>query len=140
MSLAPEDYDEIQSLLLANSLMLADPGGQMKLLYPGNGGRVFAVNGGRSASVAVRTVERGGATDVSQVPGPSIDEPRKRAVPGMTYERSSLGGRTAIKVTFVGEGTNETRYYLLENGREFHVTLSGTSPDLAKIAESIRFR
>ncbi len=57
----------------------------------------------------------------------------------MTYERSVLGGRTAIKVTFAREGIQETRFYLLENGREFQFTLSGTSPELASIIESIRF-
>lgn len=136
---ALDDYPQVQTVLTTRNLMLMDPAGQTKLLVPGNGGRLLAVDAGDTASVAVRTVVGTGSTDASQVPGPSIDEPVRRNAPGMTYERSVLGGRTAIKVTFTREGIQETRFYLLENGREFQFTLSGTTPELASIVESIRF-
>ena len=136
---ALDDYPEVETVLTSKPLMLMDPRGQTKLLVPGNGGRLLAVDAADTASVAVRTVVGTGSTDASQVPGPSIDEPVRRNAPGMTYARSVLGGRTAIKVTFAREGIQETRFYLLENGREFQFTLSGTSPELARIVESVRF-
>jgi hypothetical protein len=136
---ALDDYPQVETVLTSKPLMLMDPRGQTKLLVPGNGGRLLAVDAADTASVAVRTVVGTGSTDVSQVPGPSIDEPVRRNVPGMTYERSVLGGRTAIKVTFAREGIRETRFYLVENGREFQFTLSGTSPELASIVESVGF-
>ena len=136
---ALDDYPQVETVLTSKPLMLIDPRGQTKLLVPGNGGRLLAVDPADTASVVVRTVVGTGSTDASQVPGPSIDEPVRRNAPGMTYERSVLGGRTAMKVTFAREGIQETRFYLLENGREFQFTLSGTSPELARIVESVRF-
>lgn len=142
-ALDPGAFEQTAAALRAQNPQLAQA---LEESGSDSGNRLFAIDPSDGSSVNLIVTSTGGRS-VDDLASEAVSQLARVGVTGVRQERATLGGRRAAVLEFSlpvrGESGTvsvpETQYYVARSDTLFILTLFGSSPSLAVIADSVRF-